>query len=86
MARDDSSTGIFVTRNGVREEIRIDRIDTRILDIYASWSPARRMEALANMVRGARKMLARQIRAAHPGWSEDEIGREVARRFRGRAG
>lgn len=36
MREPDSRTGICTTRNGVREEIRIERPDHRLLDIYAS--------------------------------------------------
>jgi hypothetical protein len=79
----DSRTGIFTTRNGVREEIRIERQDYRLLDIYASWTPARRLKAVADMMRAARETMTAGVRQQHPDWSDAEVKREVARRYRG---
>ncbi len=79
----DSRTGIFTTRNGVREEIRIERPDFRLLEIYASWTPARRMKAVADMMRAAREIMTAGVRQQHPDWSDAEVKREVARRYRG---
>lgn len=83
MREPDTRTGIFTTRNGVREEIRIERPDYRLLDIYASWTPARRLDAVAEMMRAAREIMTAGVRQQHPGWTEAEVRREVARRYRG---
>jgi hypothetical protein len=79
----DTRTGIFTTRNGVREEIRIERPDYRLLDIYASWTPERRLNAVADMMRAAREIMTAGVRQQHPDWTEAEVKREVARRYRG---
>lgn len=79
----DSRTGIFTTRNGVREEIRIERSDYRLLDISASWTPARRMKAVADMMRAAREIMTAGVRQQHPDWTDAEVKREVARRYCG---
>lgn len=79
----DSRTGIFTTRNGVREEIRIERPDYRLLDIYASWTPERRLNAVADMMRAAREIMTAGVRQQHPDWLDEEVKREVARRYRG---
>ena len=79
----DTRTGIFTTRNGVREEIRIERPDYRLLDIYASWTPERRLNAVADMMRAAREIMTAGVRQQHPDWTEPEVKREVARRYRG---
>lgn len=79
----DSRTGIFTTRNGVREEIRIERADYRLLDIYGSWTPARRLKAVADMMRAAREVMTAGVRQQHPDWTDAEVKREVARRYGG---
>lgn len=40
-----------------------------------------KLDALAQMVRAARWLLASQIRRHHPEWDADTIQREVSRRF-----
>jgi len=79
----DSRTGIFTVRNGQREEIRIERPDHRMLDIYASWTPQRRLKAVADMGREARAVMAAGVRQQHPDWPEAEVRKEVARRHLG---
>ncbi len=71
----DSRTGIFTTRDGVREEIRIERPDCRMPDIYASWTPARRLKAVADMMRAARETMTAGARQQHPDWSDVEVKR-----------
>lgn len=83
MHEPDSGTGIFTTRNGVRHEIRIERPDHRMLDIYASWTPQRRLQAVADMGREAREIMTAGVRQQNPGWSEAEVKQEVARRYLG---
>lgn len=83
MREPDSRTGIFTVRNGVREEIRIERPDHRMLDIYASWTPQRRLKAAADMAREARAIMTAGVRQQNPEWSEAEVMTEVARRHLG---
>lgn len=83
MREPDSRTGIFTMRNGVHEEIRIERPDYRLLDIYASWTPARRLDAVADMMRAAREIMTAGVRQQHPDWTDADVRREVARRYRG---
>ncbi len=83
MQEPDSRTGIFTIRNGVRQEIRIERPDHRILDIYASWTPQRRLKAVADMGREAREIMTSGVRQQNPDWSDAEVKKEVARRHLG---
>lgn len=83
MQEPDSRTGIFTMRNGVLEEIRIEPPDYRMLEIYASWTPQRRLKAMAEMMKEARDVMAAGVRQQNPGWSEAEVKREVARRHLG---
>jgi hypothetical protein len=83
MHEPDSGTGIFTIRNGVRHEIRIERPDHRMLDSYASWTPQRRLRAVADMGREARELMTAGVRQQNPGWSEAEVKKEVARRYLG---
>lgn len=83
MREPDSRTGIFTIRNGVRQEIRIERPDHRMLDIYASWTPQRRLKAVADMSRAAREIMTAGVRQQNPDWSEAEVKEEVARRHLG---
>lgn len=83
MQEPDSRTGIFTVRNGVRQEIRIERPDHRMLDIYASWTPQRRLRAVADMMRAAREMMTAGVRHQYPEWSDAEVKLEVARRHLG---
>jgi 2-methylaconitate cis-trans-isomerase PrpF len=79
----DSRTGIYTVRNGVRQEIRIEHPDFRMLDIYASWTPQRRLKASADMMRAARRIMTAGVRQQHPDWSDQDVRREVARRYLG---
>lgn len=83
MENKDARTGIWTTRNGRREEIRIQHPDWDMLDIYASWTPQQRIRAVDEMMRSARKMLSSAIHGEHPEWTEEQVRREVARRILG---
>lgn len=54
-----------------------------MLDIYASWTPQRRLKAVADMAREAREVMTAGVRQQNPGWSEAEVKKEVARRHLG---
>ena len=59
----------------------VELIDDEMARLYASKSGAERLAIASGMFASARKMLLAHLRADHPEWSEDRIGREAARRL-----
>lgn len=59
----------------------VELIDDEMARIYASKTGAERLAIASGMFASARRMLASHLRAEHPEWSDERIGREVARRL-----
>lgn len=86
MDRVDDRTGIFHTfPNGETREICIELADKAQIEIYRRWTPAQRLAAGAEQTRFVRRMLRSQLKSLNPEWSDEEVEREVARRFLGNA-
>ena len=60
---------------------QIEVVDEAVAAILRQKTPAERIAMAADAHRTARAMLAAQIRAQNADWSEDQIQREVARRW-----
>ncbi|MCB1033225.1 MAG: hypothetical protein KDD47_05265 [Acidobacteria bacterium] len=68
------------------DEVRIDPRQVEVVDddmarVLRSKTGAERLTIAFGMFTSARRMLLSHLRASHPGWSHDEILREVARRL-----
>jgi hypothetical protein len=79
--RNDNRTGFFHTIDGETREIVVELADRRQLAVWSRWSPAQRLQAAAEIAAMARETIALQLRSRHPDWTEEQIDREVARRF-----
>jgi hypothetical protein len=58
-----------------------DRLDDDMVRILQGMTPAQRLAIAHGMWRSARDMLTNLTRAEHPDWSDEQVGREVARRL-----
>jgi len=56
-------------------------VDREMARVLAEKTEAERLQIGWGMQRSARRMMARIIRAEHPDWTEEQVSREVARRF-----
>lgn len=86
MESHDNRTGIYHTVGGETREIRIDLLDSALVEVYRGWTPERRIEVGANEMRFVRQFLRAAIVERHPEWTEAQIRSEIARRIRGDAG
>ncbi|HEX5726623.1 MAG TPA: hypothetical protein VFX98_14200 [Longimicrobiaceae bacterium] len=78
-------TGVYHTIGGEAREIRIELADDAQVAVYRRWTPAERLRAGAEQTRFVRGMLRSQLKSLYPDWLEDQVQREVARRFLGHA-
>ena len=51
------------------------------VEIYRRMSPGRRLEIAEQMYWAAREMKTAWLRSQHPGWTEEQVDREVTRLF-----
>lgn len=56
-------------------------VDRDMARALAEKTEAERLQIGWGMLRSARRMMTRILRAEHPDWTDEEIGREVARRI-----
>lgn len=56
-------------------------LDDRMAEVLRRKTPAERLEMTFAMWWFARDLVRASIREEHPDWSEDEVGRETARRM-----
>jgi len=80
----DNRTGIFHTIDGETREICVELPDDRQMEIWRRWTPGERFRAAAELARASDEFLRRQLRSLHPGWSDDEVRREIKRRRLGK--
>jgi hypothetical protein len=60
---------------------QIEVIDDLTAEIVRRMTPAQKMAMVDQLVRFGRGLMAAGVRADHPGWSANQIDREVARRL-----
>ena len=63
------------------EEIRMEILDDRVVEILKNKTPAERLQIGFKMWTSARQLLLSQIKQTHPDWSQQEIEQEAARRI-----
>ena len=61
-------------------DVPTEIVDRDMAQVLAGKTEAERLEISRGMWRSAVRMMTRILRAEHPDWTEEEIGREVARR------
>jgi hypothetical protein len=84
MDRPDDRTGIFHTfPNGETREIIVELLDPALVELYRSWTPAQRLQAADEICRSVRRQMTDEVTRQHPDWSQEQVRREVAKRFMG---
>jgi len=61
--------------------LAVEVIDDRVAAVLRNKTPAERLGIAFNMWISARRMLLSHIKHSRPDWSEQEVEREVSRRF-----
>lgn len=64
-----------------RATLRVEVVDDDMARVLATKTPAERLAIASGMFRSARRMLEASLRADHPGWDDDRLRTEVARRL-----
>jgi hypothetical protein len=64
----------------------IEIVDEAVARILRTKTPADKLEMVFEANRTARLLIEGALRTWHPGWTDDEINREIARRMSGAAG
>ena len=62
-------------------EPRIEVIDPEMAAILREKSGAERLQIAYGLFDSARRMMTSMLRADHPDWSDERLGKEVARRL-----
>ncbi len=60
---------------------RIEVVDDAVADVLRRKTPAERVAMIQASNRTMRLLIAGHLRGLHPGWDEQQIAREVARRM-----
>jgi len=60
---------------------KFEMMDDAMADVLRQKTEAERLRIAGRMWKSARVMLRGAIRTEHPGWSEAEVNREIARRI-----
>jgi len=60
---------------------QIEAVDDEMARIYRAMSGAERLAVANGMFRSASSMLRSHLRAEHPDWSEQRVGKEAGRRL-----
>ena len=60
---------------------RIEVLDEAIVEVLRAKTLAERVAMVFEAERTMRLMLETQIRSGHPDWSDDQVTREIARRW-----
>jgi hypothetical protein len=61
--------------------LNFEMIDDAMAEVMRAKTPAERLAIANGMWRTARILIEAVIRSEHPDWSEEAVGREVARRM-----
>lgn len=64
-----------------RDVPHFDMVDDRMAEVFRAKTPAERIEMMGAANRTARLLAAAGIRYSHPGWSDEQVDAEVARRM-----
>ena len=64
-----------------KRDIRLERLDEDLIEIYRSMTPAERLQRAFSMWRFARDQIYQSIKSLHPDWPEGKIRKEVAKRM-----
>jgi hypothetical protein len=64
----------------------IDTVDDQTTEILRQRGAAGRLDMAFDMWRSAREIITAILESQHPGWTEDEVAAEVARRLSHGAG
>jgi hypothetical protein len=76
-----SSFAPIVREATMPTRLPMEVVDREMARILAEKTEVERLQIGWGMQRSARRMMTRIIRAEHSDWTEEEVNREVARRF-----
>ena len=62
----------------------VELLDDAMVEIYRSWTPARRLQAVNDQFKFARDLMRGAIASENPDWSPEQVSKEVVRRMLGR--
>jgi len=65
----------------MQPRLPMEIVDREMARILAEKTEAERLQIGWGMQRAARRMMTRVIRAENPDWTDEQVTREVARRF-----
>ena len=70
-----------IVRTMDKRDIRVERLDEELIEVYRAMTPAERLQQAFSMWRYARIQIYHSVKALHPDWPEDTIHKEVAKRM-----
>lgn len=73
--------GAVAERVTMRTRLPMEIVDRRMAGILAEKTEGERLRIGWGMQRAAVRMMRRILRSEHPDWTDEEVGREVARRI-----
>ncbi len=71
----------IVKEASMQTRLPMEIVDRDMARVLAEKTEAERLQIGWGMQRSARRMMTRIIRAENPDWTDEQVGREVARRF-----
>lgn len=77
----DRAVAAIVRKPGHRPVVEL--VDEEMVPIFAAMSGAERLAIAGESWRFAHQLVTSGVRAAHPDWDEQQVAKEVARRFLG---
>ncbi len=60
---------------------RIEVLDEAMVEVFLAKTPAQRVAMVFDAERTMRLMLEAQVRSRHPDWDDEQVLREIARRW-----
>ena len=66
-----------------RSQVRLEVPDREVVEVLRTKTPQERLGIGFGMWSAARKMLVNLLADQHPGWDQDRLQKEVARRLSG---
>jgi len=77
----DTGLVLIVKEATMQTRLSIEIVDRDMARVLAEKTEAERLRIGWGMQRSVRRMMTRIVRAEHPDWTDEEVGREVAGRF-----
>lgn len=79
----DCRVGSYVDRQGRVRDVRIERLDPRVVEALRRMTPGERIEAGLRHSDLLRESARAVIEHQHPGWTREQVRAELFRRMHG---